>query len=98
MKEHKMEAFENKCQGEYFDIRKRRDMHRAWGGEECAQIKTKSMEQIPSWTGPQLVKKFPAFYQPKDSFLHSQEPATCLCPQPDQSTPGLPILLREDPL
>jgi len=36
-KEHKMKVFENKCRGEYFDIRKRRDMHRAWGGEECTQ-------------------------------------------------------------
>jgi hypothetical protein len=34
---------------------------------------------------------------PKGSLLHSQEPATFLYPEPDQSGPCTPIQLLEDP-
>ena len=33
-----------------------------------------------------LVKKFPAFLEPEFSSPHSQQPATCPYPEPDQST------------
>jgi hypothetical protein len=35
--------------------------------------------------------------EPEDSLQHSQEPATCPCPEPYQSSPCLPIPLLEDP-
>jgi hypothetical protein len=35
-------------------------------------------------TGSQLVNKFPAFMEPESSLLHSQVPATCPYPEPDQ--------------
>ena len=34
----------------------------------------------------QLVKKFPHFMEPKCSLPHLQAPATCLYPQPDQTS------------
>jgi hypothetical protein len=36
-------------------------------------------------TVSQLVKKFPHFMEPGGSLPHSQEPATCLYPEPAQS-------------
>jgi hypothetical protein len=38
-------------------------------------------------TGPQLVKKFPAFKEPDGLSPHLQVPATCPYPEPDQSGP-----------
>jgi hypothetical protein len=35
--------------------------------------------------------------QPEGLSLHSQQPATCPNPEPDQSTPCLPIQLLKDP-
>jgi len=35
--------------------------------------------------------------EPEGSSPHSQEPATCPYPEPDQSSPRLSILLLEDP-
>ena len=40
--------------------------------------------------GFQLVKKYPAFMEPKVSFSYSQVPATCPYPEPDQSSPPHP--------
>jgi len=47
-------------------------------------------------TGPQLVKKFPAFYITRGSILHSRAPTTCSYPEPDQSNPCLHIPLIEN--
>jgi len=47
------------------------------------------MEQNPSQTA-QLVKKFPTFIEPEGLVLHSQEPAICPYPDPDQPSPCLP--------
>jgi hypothetical protein len=41
---------------------------------------------------PQLVKTSPAFMEPESSWPCSEEPATCPCPEPDQSSPCYPIL------
>jgi len=38
----------------------------------------------------QLVKKFPAFYEPEGSLPYLQVPVTWPCPQPDQSRPCPP--------
>ena len=38
-------------------------------------------------TGSQLVKKFPTFYGTRRLITHSQVPATCPYPEPDQSSP-----------
>jgi len=38
----------------------------------------------------QLVKKFPAFMEPEGSLPHSQVPASCPCPELDQSSPYSP--------
>ena len=46
-------------------------------------------------TGPQLVKKFPAFYGTRRFEL--QVPDICPCPDPDQSSPYPHIPLPEDP-
>ena len=35
--------------------------------------------------------------EPEVSLPHSQVPATCPCPEPDQPSPRLPISLPEDP-
>jgi hypothetical protein len=48
-------------------------------------------------TGLHLVKKFPHFMEPEGSLPHSQVPATCLYPEPTQSSPYPHILLLEDP-
>jgi hypothetical protein len=48
-------------------------------------------------SGSQLVKKFPAFMEPDGSLPYSQEPATCPCPEPGQSSPCPHIPLTEDP-
>jgi hypothetical protein len=39
----------------------------------------------------QLVKKFPAFYEPEGSLPHLQVSDTCPYPQPDQSRPCPPF-------
>jgi len=49
-------------------------------------------------TGPQLVKKSSLFMEPEGSLPHLQEPATCPCPEPDQSSLCLSIPVFEDPL
>ena len=41
-------------------------------------------------TVPQLVKNFLHCMEPRGSLLHSQVPATCPCPEPDQSNPSSP--------
>jgi hypothetical protein len=46
-------------------------------------------------TVPQLVKQFPSFKEPQGSLPHSQQPATCLRAEPDQSSYP-PIALFED--
>jgi hypothetical protein len=57
---------------------------------------TNFMEQSPFWeadrklTDSQLVKKFPTFYGTQGSLPHSQEPATCPYPEPDQFSPCPP--------
>ena len=38
-------------------------------------------------TGPQLVTKSQHFMEPEGSLPHSQQPATCPCPEPDQFSP-----------
>jgi hypothetical protein len=38
-------------------------------------------------TGLQLVTKFPHFMEPESSLPHSQLPATCVYPEPAQSSP-----------
>jgi hypothetical protein len=45
---------------------------------------------------PQLVTKFPVFYETQRSLQNSQQPATCPYPEPDQSRP-CPLTLLEDP-
>ena len=48
-------------------------------------------------TGPQLLEKYPAFMETKQSLQHSQAPTTCSYPETEQSSPRLPIPLPEDP-
>ena len=52
-------------------------------------------------TDPQPVQKFPVSYrivtEVSQPHSHSQVPATCPYPQPDQSSPGLLIPIIEDP-
>jgi len=48
-------------------------------------------------TRSQLVKKFPAFYGTRSFVTSSKSSATCPYPEPDQSSPYLPIPLPEDP-
>jgi hypothetical protein len=48
-------------------------------------------------TGSQLVKKFPHFTKPQGSLPHTQVPATCPYPEPDQSSPCPHIPLLIDP-
>jgi len=40
----------------------------------------------------------PYFMETESSLAHPQAPANCPCPEPDQSSPYLPIQLLEDPL
>ena len=47
-------------------------------------------------TGPQLLEKCYAFMESKQSLQHSQSPTTCSYPEPEQSSPRLPIPLPED--
>ena len=35
--------------------------------------------------------------EPEGTLPHSQEPASCPDPEPDESNPGLPISFPEDP-
>jgi hypothetical protein len=44
---------------------------------------------------PQILKQFPCFMKPEGSLPHSQQPATCPCPEPDQSSrcPHIPCLV-----
>ena len=58
-----------------------------------------STEQSPTEgkTVPQLVKKFPNFTEPEGSLTHSQEPATCPYPAPDQSISRPPSLFLQFP-
>jgi hypothetical protein len=59
------------------------------------------MEQSPSSEANQytlqLVKKFPAFMEPKSSSPYPQELATCLYPEPTPSSPHDPLKLSENP-
>jgi len=48
-------------------------------------------------TGSHLVKKFAAYYGTRKSITALEVPATCPCPEPDQSIPCLPIRLPENP-
>ena len=70
---------------------------------QCRQFShkllTNFMEQIlpEKLIGPELVKKFPAFYGTEGSLPHSQAPATCPYPEPDQPSICLPIPLLENP-
>jgi len=48
-------------------------------------------------TGHQLVKKFPAFHGTQWFFTDSQQPATCLYPEPDQFSPYPPTPHSEGP-
>jgi len=48
-------------------------------------------------TGPQLLEKCPAFMESKQSLQHSQAHTTCSYPEPEQSSPCLPIPLPENP-
>ena len=48
-------------------------------------------------TGLQLVKKFPAFVEPKSPSPYPQVPATCPYPEPTPSSPHDPLQLSEDP-
>ena len=46
----------------------------------------------------QLIEKFPAFFfEPEVTLPHSQASATCPYPEPDQSSPSLPLRLLENP-
>jgi hypothetical protein len=45
---------------------------------------------------PQLVKKLPHFMETEGSLQHSQAPATCPYPKPEQSRQCFPITLLED--
>jgi hypothetical protein len=47
-------------------------------------------------TGLQLVKNSPHFMETESSLPHSQLPATCLYPEPAQSSPYCHIPLPED--
>jgi hypothetical protein len=50
-------------------------------------------------TVPQLLKKFPAFYGTRRFItVFTRAPPTCPYPEPDQSSPCLPIPLLQDPL
>ena len=54
------------------------------GEEEVTYKLTPWTRVLPEkLTGPQLLKKFPAFYKPEGSLPRLQEPATCLYPEPD---------------
>ena len=59
------------------------------------------MEQSPSWEANQqtlqLVKKFPAFMEPKSPSPYPQVPATCPYPEPTPSSVHDPLQLPEDP-
>ena len=44
----------------------------------------------------QLVKKFPAFFEPEGSSPYSQVPATCPYPEPTPSSPHNPLPIPED--
>jgi hypothetical protein len=58
---------------------------------------TYSMEQGPSWEANRFAASQEDFMEPEGSLPHSQVPATCLCPEPAQSSPYLHIILLEDP-
>jgi hypothetical protein len=53
-----------------------------------------SLQQPTPWSrslpekliGPQLLKKLPAFMQPKSSLPYSQQPANCSYPEPERSS------------
>ena len=56
------------------------------------------MEQSLSWELVlQLVKKFPAFWEPESSSPYSQVPAKRPYPEPTPSSPHNPLTLPEDP-
>jgi hypothetical protein len=59
------------------------------------------MEQSPSWEANQwalqLVKKFPAFMEPKSPSPYPQAPATCPYPEPTPSSFQDPLQRPEDP-
>jgi hypothetical protein len=58
-----------------------------------------SMEQRPSWKRKivtQLVKKFPAFYGTRKFITVVTKPGTGPYPDPDASSPNLPILFPKD--
>ena len=51
----------------------------------CYLLLTYLLPEEP--TGPQLVRKFAAFYETRSPLLHSQQAASCSCPEPDRSSP-----------
>ena len=50
------------------------------------QLTPHNRDRHQKLTSSQIVKKFPAFYGARCSLPHSQAPATCPYPEPDQST------------
>jgi hypothetical protein len=53
-------------------------------------LTTRSRVLLEKLTGSQVVKKLPNFMQTCGSLPHSQKPATCLSPEPHQSSPRPP--------
>jgi hypothetical protein len=65
----------------------------------CVLLTPWSRILLEKLTGLQLVKKFPALYETRGfitTLPHSQVPATCPYPEPDQSSPYLHIALPKD--
>jgi hypothetical protein len=61
------------------------------------QSYSREIKNIPEkLTGHQLVKNSPRFMKPESLLLHSQQPAICSHPEPQQSVPHFPIILLED--
>ena len=49
-------------------------------------LRTACSRLLEKLTGSQLVKNSPHFMEPEGSIQHPQDPATCPCPGPDQSS------------
>jgi hypothetical protein len=61
------------------------------------KVTQRSRVLLKKVTDTQLVKEFAALKEPEGSLPHSQEPATGRYPEPDSSSPYLPVLFLWNP-